>query len=130
VIPDLEIRRDDRKLLAGTYGRGVWEIELEAAVAVGASPEAPSRNLLLDRPYPYPADGQVTFRFAARSQDPIELFILDVRGRVVDRVLARSPGDGVVRQVSWSVADLPAGVYFASLRAGTERMSRKLLIAR
>jgi photosystem II stability/assembly factor-like uncharacterized protein len=128
-IADLEIRRDARKLVAGTYGRGVWEIDLAGLSSVGESRLA-SRNLMLDQPYPNPVAGETVFRFAARSSEPVELGIYDVQGRRVGIVARDINGDGVIRMAKWSARALPDGVYLAILRAGDQQISRKVLVIR
>jgi hypothetical protein len=126
-IADLEIRREARKLVAGTYGRGVWEIDLTDVSSVGESSLA-SRNLMLDQPYPNPVAGEAIFRFAARSDQSAELNVYDVQGRRVATVARGVVGDGVIRMASWSARELPDGVYLAILRAGDQQISRKVLV--
>lgn len=126
VITDLEIRVVDRKLVAGTFGRGMWEIDLAAAVAV-ADAGSPSRLLMLDRPYPQPARSRVAFRFASRS-DGARLAIYDVTGREIDVVETSVRGDGVVRTLTWDASTLTPGVYFAVLRAGQGEVTRRFSV--
>jgi len=129
VVTDLEIRNAARKLVAGTFGRGVWEVDLPPAATGVEAAVAVSPNLMLDPPSPNPVRGQAVFRFAARSEGRVTLEIFDVAGRRVSS-LAEVAGDGVVRTVPWVTADVPAGVYFAVLSNGAERMSRKVVVAR
>jgi hypothetical protein len=130
LVTDLEIRRTDGKLVAGTYGRGMWETPLRSLTSVEAGPVRTSERLMFDRPYPQPAGGPVTFRFAARFEGPVTLGIYDARGRRMASVREASRGDGVIRTIGWSPEGLPSGVYFAVLRAGEKRLTRKLAILR
>jgi len=129
VITDLEIRREARKLVAGTYGRGVWEADL---LPVGASDVAGDvrtrRTLLLDPPYPNPIRGEGVLRFAARTGGSVSLEILDVEGRLITKLVPEAPADGVIRMTSWSTAGISDGVYLAVLRAGRSQISRKLVV--
>ncbi len=52
----------------------------------------------------------------------------DVRGRLVNRVAERGTGDGIIRQATWLLDDVPAGVYFAVLQAAGEQVSRKVVV--
>jgi hypothetical protein len=137
VVTDLEIRSDGgtpagRKLVAGTFGRGVWEVDLRSlatdAPQVAGGPVSP--NLLLDAPYPNPAREEAMLRWAARSDVPVRLEILDVSGRRVATVVDGGRGDGFVRTASWRAEGVAAGVYYAVLRAGEESTTRRLVIAR
>ena len=130
VVNDLEIKSSLRKLVAGTYGRGGWEMNLPPGDVSAPLPTAGSRSLLLDPPHPNPARDQVVLRFAARSSSPVSLDLYDVTGRIVARIEERTTGDGIVRATRWHVKDLPNGVYFAVLSTGRERVSRKLTVLR
>jgi len=131
LVTDLEIRNAERKLVAGTYGRGVWEAGL-LPIDPASAPTAESSHpdLMLDPPYPNPVRGTSILRFAARADGPISIDVFDVEGRKVSSVLDDAPADGIIRMVPWSAKDLADGVYFAILRAGTESISRKVLVQR
>ncbi len=128
VVADLEIRREARKLVAGTYGRGVWEADISLDPASVETGETASRNLMLDPPYPNPVGDRTVFRFAARTTAPARLDIFDVSGRKVSTVVEGSRGDGLVRMVSWSPEDLSDGVYLAILRAGDAKATQKVIV--
>jgi photosystem II stability/assembly factor-like uncharacterized protein len=128
VVTDLEIRVDARKLVAGTYGRGAWEIDLPSTSTDVADVVPTNPNLMLDRPFPNPVRGQAIFRFAARSQAPVSLSIFDVAGRRVSVVAEGVSGNGLVRNATWITDDVPVGVYFAVLSAGGERITRKVVV--
>ncbi len=131
VVVDLELRLNARKLVAGTYGRGAWEIELEADPTSAGEPQvARSSALMLDPPSPNPVRDRSVLRFAARTDAPVTLEIFDVAGRRVNVVAELARGDGVIRQAAWVPDGAPAGVYFAVLSAGSERVSRKVVVAR
>ena len=131
VVVDLEIDDGGRKLVAGTHGRGAWEVAIKPTgvdapdggpgVAVGPG------NLMLDRPWPNPASDRAVLRYAARSDADVRLRVYDVQGRLVSD-LDTPRGDGIIRTTSWLTADVPAGVYFAVLEAGSDRVSRKVTV--
>ena len=129
LIADLEIRREARKLVAGTYGRGVWEADL-LPVDPASTPETDivQRDLMLDPPYPNPVRGDAVLRFAARAEGKVSLEVFDVEGRQISTVVRDVPADGIIRMAPWSAASLPNGVYLAVLRAGDAQISRKLLV--
>jgi photosystem II stability/assembly factor-like uncharacterized protein len=130
VVADLEIRGPDRKLVAGTYGRGMWEASLPAVIGVHDVPDAAAQDIMFDRPYPLPARDTVTFRFAARAGGPVSLTVFDVQGRRVGDVVADARGDGVIRMITWATGKTAAGVYFAVLDADGKRVTRRVVIER
>ncbi|HMB69945.1 MAG TPA: T9SS type A sorting domain-containing protein [bacterium] len=135
VVNDLEIRDADRKLVAGTFGRGAWELTIPAeiendptGVEVAVTPEL--RNLMLDRAWPNPATDRTLLRYAARSDASVSLKIYDVHGRMVSNLEEFSRGDGVIRTTPWFTDDVPSGVYFAVLQAGDVQKSQKITVIR
>ncbi len=130
VVADLEIQKSGRKMVAGTHGRGAWEVDIGVtgtSVDV-AVPEA--RNLMFDPPSPNPAIRETLLRFAAKSTGEVTLTVYDVTGRQVSELARASAGDGIIRTVSWLTDDVPSGVYFAVLKAGSEQLSRKIVVAK
>jgi photosystem II stability/assembly factor-like uncharacterized protein len=131
IVLDLEIQRSTRKLVAGTYGRGVWEVDLptESSAPDASDPSARLR-LMLDPPLSNPVASSTVFRFAARTEAPVTLEIHDVAGRRIDRVASYARGDGTVRVVNWDSRGVTGGVYFAVLRSGRDHLSRRLVVVR
>jgi len=133
MILDLEIRRTARKLVAGTHGRGAWEIDLPDLSGVETEEdvaEGSSIYLMLDPPYPNPLRDHTLLRFASSRPGPVSLDIYDVSGRHVSHVGDLADGDGIIRTTWWDARDLPSGVYFVTLRSGGELKSRRIVIAK
>ncbi len=131
VVDDLEISHPNRKLVAGTHGRGAWELDIPLpATDVAIAEGGVSGRLMLDRPYPNPAADQVTLRFAARAEGPVSLAVYDIQGRRVTELADLTAGDGIVRSTTWFPDRRANGVYFAVLRAGSEQISRKIVVLR
>jgi hypothetical protein len=130
VVVDLEVQHTTRKLFAGTHGRGAWEVDITPPINTGAGVQVAARplNLMFDPPYPNPVRGETTLRFAAKSSGPVTVSVYDVRGRLVQQVVREPRGDGIVRWAKWYSDDVPAGVYFAVLRADGEQISHKLIV--
>jgi photosystem II stability/assembly factor-like uncharacterized protein len=131
VILDLEIRRSARKLVAGTHGRGAWEIDIPPLSGMDVNGASDSAiDLMLDPPFPNPLRDRTLLRFASRHPGPVSLDVYDVRGGLVSHVGDLANGDGIIRTTWWSVGDLPSGVYFVTLRAGGEQKSHRIVIAK
>jgi hypothetical protein len=130
VVSDLEIRDGARKLVAGTYGRGAWEVDIAGGAVDVAELAAQPRNLMLDPPFPNPARGSVVLRFAARHEGDVELAVYDVAGRLVSDLGVVARGDGVIRSTTWETTGVTPGTYFAVLRAGDAKLTRKVVVTR
>ena len=131
IVYDLEIHREARKLVAGTYGRGAWEIDLPIPSGTDVA-VVPVRHpdLLLDPPAPNPARDRVFLRWASRRSGRVVLSVHDVAGRLVARLADRTEGDAVIRTEEWSPRDLGSGVYFVVLRSGDASLVRKVVLTR
>ncbi|HMB71620.1 MAG TPA: T9SS type A sorting domain-containing protein [bacterium] len=131
VVSDLEIADTRRKLVAGTLGRGMWEVDITALDATDAGePQvaASPRTVMLDPPAPNPVTDRTFLRFAAKSEEEVAVRIYDVQGRIVSEVAHFERGDGIIRTAPWFPNGVPAGVYFAVVEANGERLSRKVTV--
>lgn len=131
VVVDLEIADTERKLVAGTHGRGAWEIDIplgttDVAVNVDQGP----RNMMLDRPFPNPISDRTMLRFAASTDASVRLQVFDVAGRLVSDVVELPQGDGIIRTAPWFATDVKSGVYFAVLSAGGQQITRKMIVTK
>ncbi len=64
----------------------------------------------------------------------VTLLVCDMNGRVVNRLYEKDTADGVHR-IQWRGIDragdkVPAGVYFCTLTAGTQTLSKKVMVVR
>ena len=121
---DLEILVDDYRIaylrdiaVTGT----VTEVPVE--VAGGA--------LQFRRPYPSPAESQVTFSWFMPVPADARLAVFDARGRLVGDFAGRDLPAGM-RSMTWDLRDqrgvrVPAGVYYARLESGSERRVRRFV---
>lgn len=132
VVDDLEIQNSLQKLVAGTHGRGAWEIDIPPTIGTDApvSVAASALNLMFDNPFPNPVSDRTMFRYAAKSGSKVTLRVYDVQGREVADLADFETGDGFIRTTPWYTDDVPSGVYFAVLQAGTQSTSRKIVVAK
>jgi enterochelin esterase-like enzyme len=103
------------------YSRLLVSFAFADSVMMGspaASPEeVPQSTIRRLTAWPNPAADAVTMQFRMPSDGPVDLDVLDVHGRLVERIargLAFRAGEG---ELLWKpAADCPAGVYYARLR--------------
>jgi hypothetical protein len=104
-----------------------------AVVAVGSDPTGagsspPPRGEPELRVLPNPVRDAATLRVRAPAAGPALLEIADVRGR---RVLSRAwSASGAPELFPWEAGGLPAGIYFARLRAGDRSVTARVVLLR
>lgn len=137
VVNDLELHDPTRTLVAGTYGRSMWSLDLAtvtaAAELVPGNPAGDGLRLEAPRPNPL-AGGRVTVRYFLPRESAVSLRVLDVSGRLV-AVLEegrRAAGEGAA---TWDGRDgrgrrVAAGAYFLRLEADGASRTRKLTVLR
>lgn len=84
-------------------------------------------ELNLCSPFPNPGSLRTTVRFELPTSGYAELNMYDVSGRKV-RVLAREPMEAGFHTVNLPLNDLPNGVYFIGLTAGSQAAQRPLVV--
>jgi photosystem II stability/assembly factor-like uncharacterized protein len=130
VVADLRIQKAQRILAAGTYGRGLWEVPLQAAGAssVQESETAGSRVEILNV-FPNPLASQdASVRFTLPREGRVRVQLFDASGRLIESPLDRDLPAGTHR-VEWPTR-ASNGVYFVKIRQGMNVSSSKLTIRR
>jgi hypothetical protein len=106
----------------------------EIGIRPGEMPESLPASTCLGVPYPNPFNPMITVPFALAVSGRVDLSVFDVRGRRVSHLMAGEYPAGEHR-VIWHGRDdreveVPSGVYFLHLRAGTVSETRKVTLAR
>jgi hypothetical protein len=81
----------------------------------------------LSKNYPYPFNPTTTIGFGLQNKSNVKITILNAIGEEVAVVLneEREPG---YHQVEFNAANLPIGVYFYQLRAGSFVETKKMVL--
>ena len=82
-------------------------------------------HIMLEQNYPNPFNPKTTIRFGIPEADQATLSVYNLKGQTVEVLLDEYMEAGY-REVPWDGSQLPAGIYFYELRAGTHREIRKL----
>jgi hypothetical protein len=86
-------------------------------------------QLSLHAPFPNPAQGQVTLRYALPSKTDVSIRVYDLLGRRV-ATLQRGPQDAGRKEVQISTSDLSSGTYFVRIQAGEQMKTRRLTVVK
>jgi photosystem II stability/assembly factor-like uncharacterized protein len=137
VVNDMRLIPDERVLLAGTHGRGIYRLDLsnltDLVTAVEPS-EAPPSGLTLDPGFPNPFSGETTLAFTLPAPARVRLAVYDALGRRV-RTLFDGPAPAGTTRLTWDGADgggrpLAAGIYLARLTTPGGRRTVTMTLAR
>jgi photosystem II stability/assembly factor-like uncharacterized protein len=134
VVTDLELHDPTRSLVAGTYGRSMWTLELDQPTGVEDVVAAVSAVRL--RPVaPNPAPGgRAAIRFSLPRAAEASVRIYDVTGRLVRRLVDEPLAAGE-RTLQWDGRDdsgrlVADGVYLVRLVADGVSRTRKVTVLR
>lgn len=78
---------------------------------------------------PNPFTSATTIGFSLAAACPVRLQIFDLQGRLVSTVLDRAMAPGVHR-ADFAARDIASGIYLCRLQAGTQVLSRRMLVMR
>jgi hypothetical protein len=83
----------------------------------------------LQQNYPNPFNPSTTIPFSIPSRSTVSLKVFDLAGKEVMTILTEELSAGSYSH-QWSAGDLPSGIYFFRLQAGSLIDTRKLVLVR
>jgi photosystem II stability/assembly factor-like uncharacterized protein len=105
IIDHLEIHYGTNKLRAGTYGRGIWQLDLP--VITGHSSQAMESYA---KAYPNPTTGDISIVLSQKINSPVKISIYNLIGEKISEVLENSPAG--ISEYHVSLSGMPSGMYF------------------
>lgn len=90
-------------------------------------PDATSDQVVLGAAIPNPFNPVTRISFFVPTEGFVELDVFDVRGALVERLVARVVGAGD-HLVEWDANSAPSGVYFYRIQAGNYTETRKMIL--
>jgi photosystem II stability/assembly factor-like uncharacterized protein len=89
----------------------------------------PAVRLHVSEPYPQPANGSVSMRVRTDGDYPVVAEIFDIAGRTVRAIpsVQRSQQDVIF---DWNTGNWATGAYWVRMKVGSERIVRRLVVAR
>ncbi|MCU0433996.1 MAG: T9SS type A sorting domain-containing protein [Bacteroidia bacterium] len=119
-VTDLEIFYPTMKLRAGTYGRGIWEIDLSTPLGI-SQPWAEAATFTL---YPNPGNGLVTVSLPQENQSGAAISVINAQGELV---FATQAAAGVQRNTI-DLSTLPRGMYMVQVQQQDQLSVQKLIL--
>jgi photosystem II stability/assembly factor-like uncharacterized protein len=121
IIDELEVHPVSGKILAATYGRGMWENNLADPLTVGIH-KTIARNFSV---YPNPATEKVWVEFTPPEPGLYVLTIINGSGQVVGKKEIRSIG--MMARSQLDVSKLSSGYYLIRI-AGNETVHNRMVL--
>lgn len=126
-VGDIEIHPSTNELVAGTYGRSMYKIDLDLVSGIESDGEIIAVNYILEQNYPNPFNPTTNIKFRIADFGFVSLKVYDVLGNEVS-VLINEEKQAGSYEVEFSGRGLPSGTYFYQLTAGNYVETKKMLL--
>ncbi len=134
-IGDIEIHPTTRELVAGTYGRSMYKIDLNLVPTNVESTETIISDFHLEQNYPNPFNPSTKIKFTVpnviasetKQSQLVTLKVYDILGNEIT-TLVNEEKSARNYTVEFNAATLPSGVYFYRLQAGIFIETKKMLL--
>lgn len=106
---------------------GAWKVRI-SATNVAESRTLPT-SVTLDQNYPNPFNPSTTIRYSLPAKTSVQMRVYNMLGVEV-AVLVNGEQEAGYHEVRFNAEQLPSGMYFYRLQAGTTTETRRLLLVR
>ncbi len=113
-------------LFAGTGG-GVWSRPLSEMITDVEEVEQLPNYFALEQNYPNPFNPNTQIKFSIPQSSNVVIKVFDILGNEIETLVNEEKTVGTY-EVTWNAVNLPSGVYFYQLKAGTFVQTRKMLL--
>ena len=124
---DINYHQPTQKLVAGTHGRSLFEIDLTGLTDVNQNADVIVNNCTLYQNYPNPFNPSTTITFTIAQKEFVTMKIYDVLGNEVVILLDEEKPAGS-HTVEFDASKLASGTYFYKLQVGNNIQARKMLL--
>ena len=115
-------------LYAASWHEGLWKRPVsEMITSVGGSSNIPPSAFRLEQNYPNPFNPTTTVSFVIGHSSFVTLVVYDVLGREV-ATLMNSEQTAGHKSLTWDAWNIPSGVYFYRMTAGSFNETKRLLL--
>ncbi|MCL4512385.1 MAG: T9SS type A sorting domain-containing protein [Bacteroidetes bacterium] len=115
-------------LFDGTYRGGLWRRPLSEMITAVENPSTDlPTHFILSQNYPNPFNPATEISYDLPKRSHVLIAVFDVLGRNVGTLVNEEEAAGRYR-VTFNASELPSGVYFYRIEAGTYHDTKKLLL--
>ncbi|MFI5236944.1 MAG: T9SS type A sorting domain-containing protein [Ignavibacteriales bacterium] len=131
-IGDIEIHPTTRELVAGTYGRSMYKIDLDLVPTLVETTEPIVSNFRLEQNFPNPFNPSTKIKFTipenVRSEkQEVILKVYDVLGNEIATLINEEKLPGTY-EILFNANSLTSGVYFYKVQAGDLTETKKMVL--
>jgi photosystem II stability/assembly factor-like uncharacterized protein len=124
---DLNYHQPTQKLVAGTHGRSLFEIDLTGITGIEQDRNPVVDDFILYQNYPNPFNPITTIKFSTTHRSHIILKVYDVLGNEVATLLNDEKDRGVYT-IQFDAAQLASGIYLYKLKSDTFAETKKMIL--
>jgi photosystem II stability/assembly factor-like uncharacterized protein len=128
-VGDIEIHPTSHDLVAGTYGRSMYKIDLDLVPTIVESSEPIVTDFKLEQNYPNPFNPSTKLSYIIGHRALVTLKVYDVLGKEVSILVNEDKPTGYY-EVEFDGTELSSGIYFYSLQVGNSIQTRKMVLLR
>ncbi len=122
MVDELEVHPNSGKILAATFGRGMWENWLADPIFVGVDEEDGFRAKI----YPNPANQQLTIDLTGTHAEDLSCSLFNAQGRLVSR--QNIQGSVNFSGIHLDVSEFPKGLYTVLISGKDFEITKKIMI--
>ena len=124
VISELEIQKEERRLYASTFGRGIWSTPLFDQITVTKNVAFQEMKASIS---PNPTRGEINLKLENNTFDQLQLQLIDVTGKILNQQKLDLHKEKIwEHKFEWNI---PSGLYFLRLSDGEASKAVKFLVA-
>ena len=121
-----DIENNSRPYPAGTMP-DIGAYESQYTVGIDGNNSLLPNKYELYQNYPNPFNPATKIKYTLIRLSKVQIIIYDILGRKI-RTLVNEEKPAGIYEVNWQAANLPSGVYFYQLRAGTYVQTKKMIL--
>ena len=127
-IGDIEVHPSEHFLVAGTYGRSMYKIDLDLVSDVEENEnQAVTSSFLLEQNYPNPFNPNTKIKYSIQQSSDVIIKIFDILGNEITTLVNEEKPSGSY-EVEFNATSLPSGIYFYQLLAGSFVETKKMIL--
>jgi len=124
---DLNYHQPTKKLVAGTHGRSLFEIDLSGVTSVNENNSAIVDRFELYQNYPNPFNPSTHIRYNLFSDTKVRLEVYSITGETVNVLVDDFQNTGT-HEINFDGSNLSSGIYYYKLNTGSFSQTRKMIL--
>jgi len=112
VVNDLKFHNPTRTLVAATYGRSMYKINVDSVTTSVVSNDMSIPNYSLEQNYPNPFNATTSIRYSLSNRGIVSLKVYDVDGKEVATLVNYKELESGKHQTTFDANRLASGIYF------------------